>query len=176
MVTFIPQRAALDRLMFSPSQLLTGRGGAVRRPLLLAQLILLSFLLLIASTVCAAAPEQAEDLAKSAWQYQWGDFAIDDPAFTNAENWRSIDRPANPKDRQSQQFVWFKTTLPESHVHNPVVYATSIDLTVAAYLDGEKIYQFGAVDAADSPAFKGWPWHAMPLPDDYAGKTLALKV
>ncbi|MEX0615627.1 MAG: diguanylate cyclase, partial [Methylophaga sp.] len=37
-------------------------------------------------------------------------------------------------------------------------------------------YQFGAVDAADSPAFKGWPWHAMPLPDDYAGKTLALKV
>ncbi len=57
-----------------------------------------------------------------------------------------------------------------------MVYATSIDLTVAAYLDGEKIYQFGAVDAADSLAFKGWPWHAIPLPDDYAGKTLALKV
>lgn len=176
MVTFIPQRAALGRLMLLPPRLLIGRGGAVWQQLTLARFILLGFLLLIASTVSAEAPEQAEDLAKSAWQYQWGDFAVDDPAFTHAENWQSIEFPANPQDRQGQQFVWFKTTLPDSFVHNPVIYATSIDLTVAAYLDGKKIYQFGEVNAADSPAFKGWPWHAMPLPDDYAGKTLALKV
>lgn len=162
--------------MLLPPQLLTGRGGAVRQQLLLAQVILLSFLLLIVSSVWADVPEKAEDLAKSAWQYQWGDFAIDDPAFANAENWQSIEFPANPPDRQDQQYVWFKTTLPDSSVHNPVVYTTSVDLTVAAYLDSEKIYQFGAVDAAESPTFKGWPWHAMSLPDDYAGKTLALKV
>ncbi len=159
-----------------PSQLLISRGGVVWQQLALARFILLGFLLLITSTVWADAPEQAEDLAKSAWQYQWGDFDIEDPAFTNAKNWQSIEFPANPKDRQGQQFVWFKTTLPEAYVHNPVIYATSINLTVAAYLDGEKIYQFGEVNAIDSPAFKGWPWHAMPLPDDYAGKTLAFKV
>lgn len=155
--------------MLPPPRLLISRGG-------FAWQLLLGWLLLLSGAVWADAPEQAQDLAKSAWQYQWGDFSIADPAFHQSENWQPIDYPANPGERQGRQFVWFKTTLPEKYVHNPVVYATSINLTVAAYLDGEKIYQFGAVDAADSPAFLGWPWHAIELPADYAGKTLALKV
>lgn len=155
--------------MWLPPRLLLSRGGFARQ-------LLLGWLLLISGIALAAAPEQAEDLTQSTWQYQWGDFAVTDPAFAQSENWRAIDYPANPEDRLGRQYIWFKTTLPEAYVHNPVIYATSINLTVAAYLDGEKIYQFGEVNAADSPSFKGWPWHAMPLPENYAGKTLALKI
>ncbi len=155
--------------MSLPPRLLLSRGGFARQ-------LLLGWLLLVSGVVLAAAPEQAEDLTQSTWQYQWGDFAISDPAFAQSENWRAIDYPANPEDRLGRQYIWFKTTLPEAYVHNPVIYATSINLTVAAYLDGQKIYQFGEVSAADSPSFKGWPWHAMPLPENYAGKTLALKI
>lgn len=110
------------------------------------------------------------------WQYQWGDFAVDDPAFQKADNWQPIGQPANPENRNGRQIVWFKTTLPEVNIDKPVFFATSINLTVAAYLDGEKIYQFGAVRADQSPQFQGWPWHAIDLPSHYAGKTLALKI
>lgn len=162
--------------MLFPPQLVVRRGGFIRQPFQVVQLLWFTLLLLVTSSAWAAAPEQAADLAPLPWQYQWGDFAIDDPAFQDASNWQSISYPANPDDRQGRQFIWFKTTLPDAFVHNPVVYVTSIDLTVAAYLDGEKIYQFGDVTAGDAPVFKGWPWHAISLPADYAGKTLALKV
>lgn len=162
--------------MFLPPQLLICRGGAVWQQFRLARFILLSFLLLMASTVRADAPEQAVDMAKSNWQYQWGDFAVNDSTFDNAENWQPIEFPANPADRQGRQFIWFKTTLPAANAQNPVVFITSADLTVAAYLDGQKIYQFGEVTAEKQPVFQGWPWHSIPLPADYAGKTLALKV
>ncbi|MDT8311611.1 MAG: diguanylate cyclase, partial [Methylophaga sp.] len=136
----------------------------------------LSLLLLIYSAGWAAAPEQAVDLTKSDWQYQWGDFAVNSPAFDNANNWQPIDFPANPADRQNRQFIWFKTTLPAANAQNPVIFITSVDLTVAAYLEGQKIYQFGEVTAEKQPVFRGWPWHSIPLPTDYAGKTLTLKV
>lgn len=161
--------------MFLPPRLMTHRGGYSRRWFVVAQLVLLALLAALVGKPASAA-EQTTDLAQSSWQYQWGDFAIDDAAFQTSDNWQSIDYPTNPGNRNGREYVWFKTTLPETRMNDPVVYATSIDLTVAAYLDGEKIYQFGAVTVADSPGFRGWPWHAIKLPADYAGKTLTLKI
>ena len=158
--------------MLLPPRQMMQRGGCAR----LRSVLWLIALVLIAATGGASATEQIKDLAKSDWQYQWGDFAFGDPAFHSTDNWQSIDYPANPDNRHDQKFVWFKTTLPEVNVGKPVFFATSINLTVAAYLDGEKIYQFGEVSAAEAPRFQGWPWHAIDLPDDYAGKTLALKI
>ncbi|MDX1574458.1 MAG: GGDEF domain-containing protein [Methylophaga sp.] len=155
--------------LIMPPRLIVSRGGFARQ-------LLLGLLLLVSGNVLAEAPKQAVDLTQSAWQFQWGDFSVNDAEFGQADRWQPISFPANPPDRQGRQYIWFKTSLPEAYVHNPVIYATSINLTVAAYLDGEKIYQFGAVNAADAPSFEGWPWHAIPLPENYAGKTLALKI
>lgn len=157
-------------------QLISSRGVAVWQP---RQVIFLFWLLgffLISNIAAAATPADTQDLSGADWQYFWGDVDIDDPKLQNPENWQPIAFPASPPDRNGQSYVWFRTTLPEGHYHNPVFYVTSIDLTVAAYIDGEKIYQFGEVTADKSPSFKGWPWHAMPLPDDLAGKTLSLKI
>jgi diguanylate cyclase (GGDEF)-like protein len=41
------------------------------------------------------------------------------------------------------------------------------------YLDGTLIYQHGDMEA---PRFIGWPWHLVPLPENSAGKTLALRI
>lgn len=158
--------------MFLPPLLMMQRGGFARLWLVLW----LIALVLIMATDGARASEQTKDLAISDWQYQWGDFEIGDPPFHSDDNWQPIEYPANPDNRNDQEFVWFKTTLPEVNVAKPVFFATSINLTVAAYLDGEKIYQFGKVTAAESPRFQGWPWHAIDLPNDYVGKTLALKI
>lgn len=158
--------------MSLPPRQMMQRGGCAR----LRSVLWLIALVLIAATTGVSANETIRVTSALEWQYQWGNFAVGDNTFDTADKWQPIDYPANPDNRNDRQYVWFKTILPEANVDKPVFFATSINLTVAAYLDGEKIYQFGEVSTAESPRFRGWPWHAIDLPADYAGKTLALKI
>lgn len=100
------------------------------------------------------------------------DWAIED----NPEAWQSIDYPATPPERGEQTNVWFKVTLPAADLRDPVIYISSIDLLVEAYLDGQRIYRHGQFDAEGKGDFAGWPWHMLVLPEDFAGKTLYLRV
>lgn len=118
----------------------------------------------------------------SGWQYRWGDSPIDPdgvPRWTRLpqdEQWQPISFPANPPDRQGQENIWYRVTLPEGQWHDPVLYISSIDLIVQAYLDGQLIYSHGEFDDQGKGEFAGWPWHMIPLPPESGGKQLYLRI
>lgn len=125
--------------------------------------IMAGLLLLYGSSAYASAPAPLTD-----WEYRWGDASLEDDA-----PWSPIDFPSNPPERNGQKSVWFKTVLPEGEWRDPVLHITSINLVGQIYLDGTLIYQHGDMEA---PRFIGWPWHLVPLPENSAGKTLALRI
>jgi len=120
-------------------------------------------LLLSGSLAYASVPAPLTD-----WEYRWGDAPLEDDA-----PWSPIDFPSNPPERNGQKSVWFKTVLPEGEWRDPVLHITSINLVGQIYLDGTLIYQHGDME---EPRFIGWPWHLVPLPENSAGKTLALRI
>ena len=125
--------------------------------------IMAGLLLLSGSLAYASAPAPLTD-----WEYRWGDAPLEDDA-----PWSPIDFPSNPPERNGQKSVWFKTVLPEGEWRDPVLHITSINLVGQIYLDGTLIYQHGDME---EPRFIGWPWHLVPLPENSAGKTLALRI
>ena len=125
--------------------------------------IMAGLLLLSGSSAYASAPAPLTD-----WEYRWGDASLEDDA-----PWSPIDFPSNPPERNGQKSVWFKTVLPEGEWRDPVLHITSINLVGQIYLDGTLIYQHGDME---EPRFIGWPWHLVPLPENSAGKTLALRI
>ncbi len=131
---------------------------------------------LLALPVQAAPPP----LALEGWEYRWGDSPPGpdgSPAWlTEASGWQAIDFPSNPPGRQGQQHAWFRTTLPNGEWRDPVLYITSIDLIGQLYLDGELLYQYGEFDAEGRGDFAGWPWHMVELPEDFADRTLHLRI
>ena len=115
------------------------------------------------------------------WEYRWGDslFKDDTPLWSiedNAAQWQAIDFPANPPDRNGQENIWFRTLIPQNDWRDPVLYVSSIDLIVEAYMDGKRIYHHGEFDAEGKGEFAGWPWHMIPLPTDAAGKTIYFRI
>ncbi|HCC81117.1 MAG TPA: GGDEF domain-containing protein, partial [Methylophaga sp.] len=72
--------------------------------------------------------------------------------------------------------IWYRTTLPDINLIDPVVFISSIDLIAEVYLDQQLIYRFGEFDAEGKGEYAGWPWHIIGLPDDFAGRTLYFRV
>jgi len=129
------------------------------------------------SQMALAAPKTI-DMAELDWQYRWGEGLATDNLSdaVKSEGWESIAFPANPPDRNGQTHVWFRTVLPAVNTPEPVIYITSIDINVEAFLGDKQIYRFGEFDDKGNGKFMGWPWHVITLPDDFAGKPLYLKV
>ncbi|WP_311063626.1 GGDEF domain-containing protein [Halomonas sp. DWK9] len=121
-------------------------------------------LLLFQSTALGSAPPAP----LTDWEYRWGDA----PLEAN-EPWHPIAFPSNPPGRDGQQSIWFKTQLPEGEWRDPVLHITSINLVGQIFLDGRLIYEHGDLR---EPRFIGWPWHLVALPEEFAGKQLALRI
>lgn len=116
------------------------------------------------------------------WQYRWGDSPFNaqgQPLWAlepEAGEWHDIGFPSNPPDRRGRSNVWYRVTLPEGSWHDPVLYIYSVDLIVEVYLSGERIYRYGTFDEHGQGQFEGWPWHAIDLPPDFAGKPLYFRI
>ncbi|WP_207894941.1 GGDEF domain-containing protein [Marinobacterium mangrovicola] len=118
----------------------------------------------------------------SGWSYRWGDSAFDSsgvPLWTQQSDpqaWHAIAFPADPPDRADKQNIWFRTLLPEGDWRDPVLYISSVDLIVEAYVDGRKIYSYGHFDEQGKGTFEGWPWHMIELPSGSQGKPIYLRI
>ena len=147
------------------------------RPLILAVSVLLSLLLSEALLATTAPPR---DL--TGWEWRWGDSPRDasgTPAWLDdagSGEWRAIDFPSNPPGRAGQEHLWLRTVLPEGEWRDPVIYIYSIDLIAQFFLDGKPLYQYGEFDDQGRGHFAGWPWHMIELPEDFAGKTLHVRI
>lgn len=71
--------------------------------------------------------------------------------------------------------IWLYTEFPVLSVgHSPVLYLPAVDQSFEAYMDGKLIYQYGWEN--NQAYFAGWSWHMIPLPDDFAGRSLFLRI
>ncbi|UYF98928.1 GGDEF domain-containing protein [Halomonas sp. GD1P12] len=131
-------------------------------------------LLLLALPQVAQAASPPAPLTQ--WEYRYGEAPIAQNGVTGTENdpavWQPVASPSNPPGRGGQRYLWLRATLPQGEWHDPVLYITSINLVGRVYLDGELIYQHGALDAEGRGRFAGWPWHVITLPTESAGTTL----
>lgn len=151
--------------------------STVLRGRLFVLLLLVICSLLAITSVKAASP--MFDLAELDWEYRWGDLPMSDskPDFSAvASQWQSIVFPANPPERGEQDYVWFKTVLPEIALSEPVIFITSIDLNVEVYLDDQVIYRFGQLAQESRKPFMGWPWHEITLPENVTDKPLYFRI
>ncbi|MFG6160363.1 diguanylate cyclase [Halomonas sp. 1390] len=138
--------------------------------------------LLLAALLMASADAVAMNLDEG-WEYRWDDspfLADGTPAWVeepaSEEAWHPIAYPANPPGRDGRQNAWFRLTLPEGEWRDPVLYIDSVDLITQAWLEDQRIYQHGHFDAQGAGRFEGWPWHMITLPEEFAGRTLYLRV
>ncbi|KPQ30522.1 MAG: Response regulator containing a CheY-like receiver domain and a GGDEF domain [Marinobacter excellens HL-55] len=116
------------------------------------------------------------------WQYRWGDSPLSadgTPQWIleeDSDQWQAIAFPSNPPDRRGREHAWFRVTLPEGEWFAPVLYIYSVDIIVQAWFQGELLYQYGTFDDQGRGRFEGWPWHQIPLPENYEGETLYFRV
>ncbi len=138
-------------------------------------------LLIALSFLVSSAAHAAVDLDEG-WEYRWGDSPLTEegvPEWVLGQDswqWNAISFPSNPPDRNGQEHVWFRITLPEGEWREPVLYIYSVDLIVQVWLDGENIYQYGTFDDQGRGRFEGWPWHAIPLPEEFEGKPIYFRI
>ncbi|THK41774.1 GGDEF domain-containing protein [Methylophaga sp. SB9B] len=98
------------------------------------------------------------------------------PDQLNHADWQTIAQPLYPPDRQDRHNIWYRTSLPDIRMIDPVVFVSSINLIAEVYLDQQLVYRFGEFDAEGKGDYAGWPWHILGLPDDFAGRTLYFRV
>ncbi|MEQ3622946.1 MAG: GGDEF domain-containing protein [Marinobacter sp.] len=116
------------------------------------------------------------------WEYRWGDSPFTDEGVPewvlgqDSAQWSAIGFPSNPPERDQREHVWYRIALPDGDWQEPVLYIYSVDLIVQVWLDGRNIYQYGTFDDDGRGRFEGWPWHAIPLPDDFGGKPIYFRI
>lgn len=119
---------------------------------------------------------------EQSWSYHWGDSPFEPdgtPLWTQEAKdsaWIAIDFPSNPPGRGGRENVWYRVKLPPLDWRDPALFIFSVDTIVEVYLDGRRLYHYGAFNAEGQGEFVGWPWHLFPLPRDAGGKMLYFRV
>jgi signal transduction histidine kinase len=119
------------------------------------------------------------------WEYAWGNENRDDSDFvSNSQQihsglqWKSIDSPINPPERNGRDLLWLRYTLSDGGWDHPTVLISRLGVLLAfdAFVDDELIYSFGKDYALGTGTFPGLTSHLIPLKKQMQGKTFILKV
>nr|WP_297401369.1 GGDEF domain-containing protein [uncultured Marinobacter sp.] len=138
-------------------------------------------LLCVCSLVAGRAMASSQPVDRG-WEYRWGDSPFTEqgvPEWTQEAapgQWHAIGFPSNPPGRAGREHVWFRVPLPSGEWQTPVLYIFSVDLITQVWMDGRKIYQYGEFDDQGRGRFAGWPWHEIPLPDNYENQWVYFRV
>lgn len=142
------------------------------------------------STTPHAALGAARDFVGT-WEYHWGDIPPDSLAAStgaesaarpagNATDWQFLGPQAipRPQGRNGQRFLWLRTPLAGPEVAEPTLHIGPINQIFEAFVNGQLVYRFGTLDGEgpDARRFLGYPMHLIPLPRDYQGHILTLRI
>lgn len=130
--------------------------------------------LLVLIVVSQRVPQGAV-LLETGWEYTWEDLSPREVAG-GAGSWRAIDYPSNPPGRDGRSFVWYRRQLPSSPITDPHLFVFSIDTAARFYLDGVFLHSWNDWSGDGVPEFAGWPPQIVELPEEYAGRRLAVRV
>ncbi|OGH00728.1 MAG: hypothetical protein A2600_11140 [Candidatus Lambdaproteobacteria bacterium RIFOXYD1_FULL_56_27] len=117
------------------------------------------------------------------WSYRWGDspFVEGKPLWTTETApegaWAPIEFPSNPPGREGRTNVWYRVQLPQDGSrYGNGLFIFSIDLIAEVYLEDRLIYRWGEFGPDGKGKFIGWPWHLVPLPGEFGGQWLYVRV
>jgi diguanylate cyclase (GGDEF)-like protein len=132
-----------------------------------------------------AVPESRSEqiYSLSGWQYCWGDspinsdggFAWMDSDYPN-DGWIDFNFPGRPENTGGYHSVWVRAVLPDTHLARAFFRFRSPQNTAEVYLDNELIYSYGVHDTTEKVRTPGSTWHFVKLPNDYAGKTIYIRL
>lgn len=117
------------------------------------------------------------------WEYRWGDSPFDENGipvwtyeFAPDTEWHDLVQLEDTPIPERENFVWIRVRLPDARIANAAVFTGHIYMSVEAYLDGRQIYNYGKLERDLSNKYALGNWHIIPLPEDYHGKMLYLRV
>lgn len=118
------------------------------------------------------------------WYYRWGDSPRNPDGTLSwlaeppggASNWLLQPIFQQPFSVSDDHFVWLAISLPTVTSVSDSLFIPGIDQLFEAYVQGEKIYTFGALDQVEERRFLGWGWHLLPLRPEWSGQTLLLRI
>lgn len=145
------------------------------RPLLSQALL---FVLLLSVCFPSSAISNDSPTQLHQWLYARDDLAqITDsaPSALHPEqknlDWQKIDKPQNLPQTSKKPVLWLKTILPTLNTRESTLFIPPLYMYLNVFLDDELIYSFEGHDNA-----RGHPWHLINLPEQFAGKTLLLRI
>lgn len=146
------------------------------------KVFILSLLLILTTISSFASEPNIIDLSKQKWEYKWGDSPFNNgiPIWTkddsDSKQWKTIEYPTNPPNRDGKTNVWYRVKLPDTVVNDPHIYIFSIDLISEVYYKNKRIYNFGEFDDKGKGEYKGWPWHMFSIPTNSEGEYIYFRV
>ena len=163
---------------FNPSPLARLSNQLARR-LFLA--VLFFIWLIGASSAGATAPSLVE--LDHGWQYRWGDSPLNPDGtpqwacedLTSAE-WRDAEQTIDPPDRAGREFLWLRIRLPDTPWRDPAVFLTSVLRGAEVYLDAQKIYATGPLEAGAFDRYAESRWHKFRLVPNAGGRMLFFRI
>lgn len=119
----------------------------------------------------------------SNWQYCWGDSPVGsdgsflwmDRSYPN-DGWVDFDFPGRPENPGDYHSIWVRAVLPDTQTARAFFRFRSPQNTAEVYLDNELIYTFGVHNITERVRTPGSTWHFVPLPQDYQGKTIYIRM
>ncbi len=124
-----------------------------------------------------------EPIRLEGWQYRWGDSPSDQNgvfewlrADESDPHWEDITSVTTPPDPGDQNFVWYRTRLPEQNWPNPTLYFPTLIVAFEVYLDTTRIYNYGEMQFSRDAKYSSVTNHLVPLPAGFQGKVLSVRV
>jgi two-component system sensor histidine kinase ChiS len=119
---------------------------------------------------------------KQDWQYRWGDSPVTAnslPQWTqpeNRQNWQPLTLPSKLATPPNQRFLWLRVPLPQGNWLSPNLYFRGIPYLLEAYIGDRLIYRENQLSATGQLIYQENPWSIIPLPPNFQGKMLFLRV
>lgn len=137
--------------------------------------------LFFALLALSAEPVYGEAQGLLKWEYRFGDSPLDNSgvrdwarAGATSEGWQDTTNPAFPRP-SDQEYLWLRTVLPAISTKETVLQMQYVDQALEVFLNGQRIYQQGAIEPNQEIGI-GNPRHFLIIPPDSDGKTLSIRV
>ncbi|WP_162174165.1 sensor histidine kinase [Clostridium akagii] len=114
------------------------------------------------------------------WQYRDGDSPKDKDGNSTWVNdktsWKSLKSPLNPHINDSKGYAWLKVVLTKENFRDPSIYFYTYNQDFQMFINDKLIYSFGSFNSDNLHKLPGSFWHIIELPNDYAGKTVYIRM
>lgn len=147
--------------------------------------IIITFVLFINSSSVSA--EETFKTSFSVNDLQWEYIVGDSPIAADgiplwatdklsADNWLPCDAPQKGVSNISSNLLWLRTVLPHDKVKEAAIFLKIYNKACEVYLDGKVLFKHGDFKTIDDKHSPGSLWSIVDLPEDYAGKTIYIRM